>query len=501
MNEEFNNNQNEEPKEPVEEPKEPETEVEPEVEINEEPQNDESNDYEQQNNPFHQEQKHYMPNGFYTTSFKKAKRGGSNGLKIFIAILIAAIVFSAGTVAGRLVDFNSITQLNSSEQSEGTLKYNGEDIDVDEGEAKKSDEIKPDANGKYTSEQVAKLVGESVVNIQVYSTTDSSSGATASGVILNNKGYIITNDHIYSEVKNAKFIVNFTNGKSYKASYVAGDKRSDIAVIKLDSVPKNIKPATFIKDSSKLNVGEDVIAIGSPGGLSGSVTKGIVSYPSRRINSTSTDANGVSSSYSMRVIQTDVALNPGNSGGALVNMYGQVVGISSSKISATGYEGLCFAIPSNDAIKYAKSLAKNGKVVGRAKLGITYKEISSAASLVNGLPSGLRVQEINSQSELSNKGLTVGENGDIITEINGKKITAGEVALDIIDDSNAGDTVTLKVYSVSTKKTNTYKIKLLEDTSNTSYSNEIPHSTTAPNDYYYYGGDDNDNQNPFSFGD
>ncbi len=521
MNEEFNNNQNEdEVKEPVEDTQEPvENETqdaqEPielsqkledtqEVETEQETQDTQESEPQEQFNGYNQypqEQKHYMPNGFYPNSMRKTQNGSKPGLKIFAIILAVAIVFSAGTVVGKIFGDNTDSKLTVSDESEGSMKYNGEDIEVNEGDTKASNDIKPDENGKYTAEQVAKLVGESVVNIQVYSNTDKNAGATASGVILNKKGYIITNDHIYSEVKNAKFIVNFTNGKSYKASYVAGDKRSDIAVIKLDKAPNNLKPATFIKDSSKLNVGEDVIAIGSPGGLSGTVTKGIVSYPSRRITSSSSDSNGTTSAFSMRVIQTDVALNPGNSGGALVNMYGQVVGISSSKISATGYEGLCFAIPSNDAVKYAKSLVKNGKVTGRAKLGITYKEISSAASLVNDLPTGLRIQEISSSSELAGKNITVGENGDIITEINGKKITTSAVALDIIDDSTAGDEVALKIYSVSTKKSSVYKIKLLEDTSNTSYSNEIPRSTTAPNNYYYFGGDDDENQNPFSFGD
>lgn len=463
------------------------------------------------------EQKHYIPNGVYINgnaqnqngnNSGKPPRNNKKGLKIFAIILSAALIFSVGTVTGRL--FGSAVKNDfSSSESDGSIKYEGEDIDIDSEDSVEADDIEPGDDGKYTADQVAKIVGESVVNIQVYSTTDSSSGATASGVILNEKGYIITNDHIYSSVNNAKFIVTTNDGNSYKASYVAGDLRSDIAVLKFDEIPKNIKPATFIKDSNKIKTGEDVIAIGSPYGFSGSVTKGIISYPSRRItvsnSSDSSDSSAQSVSYSMRVIQTDAALNSGNSGGALVNMYGQVIGISSSKISSTGYEGLCFAIPSNDAIKYAKSLAKNGEVVGRAKLGITYTGISSAAALVNDIPSGLRIQSIDSASELYSKGVTTGTNGDIITSINGKKIINSDIALDVIDDSSAGDTVKLEIYSVSTKKTKTYNIKLLEDTSNTSYSNEIPKATTSANNGYYYYGNGNDeygnddSNNPFSF--
>ena len=465
-------------------------------------------------------QKHYIPNEYTNPSqprhdedfFKpepssqnnnKKPKNSKKGFKIFVAIALAITVFVVGVGFGRLSnDFGN----NQTISSESPTEHNGEDIDVNSGNAVERDDIKPDENGRYTPDQVAQLVSDSVVNIQVYSTTDSSSGATASGVILNNDGYIITNDHIYSEVSGAKFVITMNNGMSYKASYVAGDQRSDIAVLKFDEMPKNLQAATFA-DSSTVRSGDEVIAIGSPYGFSGTVTKGIISYPSRRITTSTKDSQGNTvASYSMRVIQTDAALNSGNSGGALVNMYGQVVGINSSKIASTGYEGLCFAIPANDAIKYAKSLVKHGAVVNRARLGITYVTITSAAALLNDLPAGLLIQEIDPESELSKKGLTIGDNGDIITEMNGKKITSSDIALDIIDDSSAGDEVEIKVYSRSTKRETTYKVKLLEDTSNTSYVNEPvqPSTTTASGfdgngdgdafDYFEYF------ESPFDFG-
>ena len=454
---------------------------------------------------YYTEQKHYIPTGFNNLNNGMNNQGGAyynpnqqpqnnnnnanngkKGLKIFIAIAVAVAVFVIGIGLGKIIsDTTSNSKTTTSESGDDSLKYKGEDIEVNNGNAIERDDIKPDENGKYTADQVAELVGDSVVNIQVYSTTDSSAGATASGVILNDKGYIITNDHIYSSVTNAKFIVTMSDGTSYKASYVAGDQRSDIAVLKFDDMPKNLSAADFA-NSSDVKAGDDVIAIGSPFGLSGTVTKGIVSYPSRRITtSASSDENNNSNtaSYSMRVIQTDVALNAGNSGGALVNMYGQVIGISSSKIAISGYEGLCFAIPANDAVKYAKSLVKNGAVANRAKLGITYTTNTSASSLLNNLPAGLIIQEISSESELYSKGITTGTNGDIITKINGKEITNNNVALDIIDDSSSGDEVELVIYSRSTKKEKTYKVKLLEDKSNTSYVNEIP-KPSATNGFY-----------------
>ncbi len=456
------------------------------------------------------QQKHYIPTGFNNPQptpqptpsqpTPPQKNNGKKGFKVFIAILLAVVIFVVGAGVGKLSGSVDLGDVLKPSEKKDSLKYQGEDIDVDSGNAVQREDIKPDENGRYTADQVADLVDDSVVNIQVYSKTDETVGATASGVILNKDGYIITNDHIYSEVANAKFIVTLSDNKSYKASYVAGDKRSDIAVLKFDENVSGIIPATFA-DSSQVAAGDEVIAIGSPYGLSGTVTKGIVSYPSRRISTTTTDQNGQAvASYSMRVIQTDVALNSGNSGGALVNMYGQVIGINSSKIAISGYEGLCFAIPANDAIKYAKSLVKNGVVANRARLGITYTAITSATALVNDLPAGLLVQSIDSQSELSQKGLATGENGDIITHINGKEITSSDIALDVIDDSNAGDEIKVTVYKRKTKTTKTYTIRLLEDKSNTSYVNEIPKPTTTTrqnqdnfgykddgqNDYYEY---------------
>ena len=518
----------EQPTEPVaEQPAEPVTEqpTEPVVEQPTEPpvDNTYNSQYTYHNvNPqpqnYYGAQKHYIPTGFnngYPTRPVAPQpvpqptkpNNHKKGLKVFVAILLAVTLFVGGAALGRFTNGTQNGGIISNEKDD-SLKYQGEDLDVNSGNKVERGDIKPDENGRYTADQVAQLVNPSVVNIQVYSKTDSSAGATASGVILNDKGYIITNDHIYSEVTNAKFIITMSNGESYKASYVAGDQRSDIAVLKFDDLPKDLQSASFA-DSSTVKPGDDVIAIGSPYGLSGTVTKGIVSYPSRRITTSTTDANGQpTASYSMRVIQTDVALNSGNSGGALVNMYGQVVGINSSKIAISGYEGLCFAIPANDAIKYAKSLVKNGVVANRARLGITYTTITSATSLVNEVPAGLLIQNIDEKSELYTKGLVTGQNGDIITEIHGKKITSSDIALDVIDDSNAGDEVTLKVYIRATKITKTFKIKLLEDTSNTSYVNEIPKpSTTTGGNYYggnqtpdeHYDGNDGDKNDDYSY--
>lgn len=397
------------------------------------------------------------------------QRNSKAGLKVFCVILAVAVLLSVGVGVGYIAGGNRDLRNDNSQNDFGAQ---GGTVVIEQGTVPTKDGVEKGADGKYTAEGVAEIVSDSVVNIIVYN--DSGSGsAIASGVIMNDDGYILSNDHIYSETPNPKFAITLNNGKCYEATYVAGDSRSDLCVLKMKDA-KDLTPAVFA-DSSQLKTGDDVVAIGSPYGLTGTVTKGIVSAPSRRISFSST-VNGNKANYSMRVIQTDTPLNSGNSGGALVNMYGQVVGISSSKIVLSGYEGLCFAIPANDAIKTAKSLIENKKVVGRARLGITYTEITAAKALVNKLPTGLMIQSVDIDSDLYNSGL---KQGDIITEINGTTITAADVALDIIDDSTAGDSMTLKVYVASSGKYKTLTAKMLEDKSVSSYTTQEQQTTTS----------------------
>lgn len=401
-------------------------------------------------------------------------KDSKTGLRIISICIAAALLLAVGVGGGYLLGSGGI---KSGSLADNDIKNDlspGGNVEIIQGETPKKDGIEPDENGKYTADKVSKIVSPSVVNITVYSET-SQGTAIASGVVLDKTGYILSNDHIYSEIPGAKFIITMSDGNAYKAVYVAGDSRSDLCVLKLTDIPKALTPAVF-GNSADVEAGDEAVAIGSPFGLSGTVTKGIISSPSRRISFSVNDKNGGTSKYSMRVIQTDTPLNSGNSGGALVNMYGQVIGISSSKIVLSGYEGLCFAIPANDAIRYAQSLIKNKKVVGRAKLGITYNGISRAASLIRGTPSGLMIAEINVDSELHSKGVGV---NDIVTQIDGQEITSPDIALDIIDSKNAGDSVELKIYLAEKKKYRTYNVKLLEDESVSGYSTQAPAPTTA----------------------
>ena len=283
----------------------------------------------------------------------------------------------------------------------------------------------------YTTESVYDIVSKSVVRILVYS-EDAKSYGMASGVIYSEDGFVVTNDHIYEKIANAKFIVQTNDGKKYDAKFIAGDTRSDLAVLKIDA--NGFTPAVF-GDSEKLIVGESVVAVGNPDGAEKSVaTSGIVSA----VNIWSSGTTN----YSARLIQTDAALNPGSSGGALSNAYGQVVGITSSKIIADDTDLVNYAIPTSVMKRVVDSLIEHGYVTGRSMLGITYTEIASIQSAILGYPCGLYIQTITADSGLNGKGLN---KGDIITHVNGIKITNDDIVLDVIEDCKAGDIISLTV--------------------------------------------------------
>lgn len=297
---------------------------------------------------------------------------------------------------------------------------------------------------------------KSVVSIVVYNNTTAS---RASGVIYSSDGYIVTNDHIYSKITSPKFIVTLSDGTQYDAKYIAGDTRSDLAVLKIDA--KGLDAAVF-GDSAELGVGEDILTIGYPGTSSdnsASLTSGIVSALDVRATT--------SSAYSGKYIQINAAINPGNSGGALVNMYSQVVGITSAKQSSSDYEGIGYAIPSATVKQTVDLLIKEGCVKGRAKLGITYKEINKMNSEIGNLPMGIYIASISDDSGMSGIGINV---GDVITYVNDKQITYATIMLDVIDDAKAGDTISITVYSAETGDSQNYSVTLTEDAGSSSFS-------------------------------
>ena len=330
------------------------------------------------------------------------------GLKIFALILAFIILLTGACLAGFLAGQNGVTVKSP---------------------VKIELEATPEDSKELSAAKVYEDVNPSIVGITVYNTAGKV--AQASGIVYSKDGYIVTNDHIYSDIANPKFTIHTHDGKEYEAKYIAGDLVSDLAVLKLTS--GSLKPASF-GNSDELYVGQKVVAIGRPNDATeaSSLTSGIVSATSRRVSN--------SSNYSSRLIQTDAPINPGSSGGALINMYGQVIGVTVSKLASVEHEGIGYAIPTTVMKRIVDELISKGNIVTRAKLGITYTFVNSVTAEINNLDyTGLLIQSVSSDSDLYNKI----NKGDTIIAINGKEISSDDMVLDIIENCRAGDKINI----------------------------------------------------------
>ena len=250
---------------------------------------------------------------------------------------------------------------------------------------------------------------------------------------------LLTPAGIYVVSGGEKFEVVLQNGDSYDATVIGTDNQSDLALLKMQNPPEGLVAATF-GNSDELEVGEMVVAIGNPGGLALASTQ-TVGYISAVQRTITTELG-----YTMVCIQADAAINPGNSGGPLINTYGQVVGITSSKLVEEGYEGIGFSIPINTALPILDDLMQHGRVTGRAQLGITVVEVGSNEANYYGIPAGLRIMSINEDSDVGRQGAEV---GDIITSIDGWAITSRADCSDILAQHKPGDTVEISLYRAS----------------------------------------------------
>ena len=302
---------------------------------------------------------------------------------------------------------------------------------------------------------IAEKAGPSVVGINVeYTYNDSffgtqEGGGQGSGIIISADGYILTNNHVVEAAANTgSSRTRFSNtgritvvlpshpDEPYEATIIGLDSKTDIAVIKIDA--QNL-PVAEIGDSDALVIGELAVAIGNPAGLEymGSVTSGIISGLNRRVDTG--DGN------MLRLIQTDAAISPGNSGGALLNAKGQVIGVNSSKIGGTSYEGLGFAIPIKDAMSIADSLMTDGFVV-RPQIGVSIDNTFTAeVAKANNVPQGVLVGEVMAGSPAQDAGILP---FDIITAFNGNAITSYDKLEEQKNKFNPGDKVTLTVYRI-----------------------------------------------------
>lgn len=408
---------------------------------------------------------------------KPEKKKNKKTIIIVASVLVVCIIIAiVGIVLGAtgVVDKKEEDTTSSSQQTEDTQT-------VDSGAVATEDE-----DGNLTVAGVAKKCINSCVGITVYAKQNSysnfygygsNSGSNdssqqvsgeGSGVILseqNGKTYIITCAHVISDGDSFKVTLN--NGDVYDATYVGADSKTDIGVLSINETGLSV--ATFA-NSKQLAVGEQVVAIGCPGGLDfmNSVTSGYISALDRPVES--------SIGYDNECIQTDAAINPGNSGGALFNMQGQVIGINSSKIASTEYEGMGFAVPSSTAVNTANSLIKNGYVEGRAKIGITYNTITSynnSSAILSALEEkGFKnaegtmvINEVSSDSGLAGKDI---QKYDMIVAVNGDTLTSTDVMTQVLSDSKPGDSIELTIARIENNEIKTFKVdcKLVEDKGN-----------------------------------
>ncbi len=307
---------------------------------------------------------------------------------------------------------------------------------------KSTAERNSDGTYAYTRDLVS-AVKDSIVYIEVYVNYRGQETlyGSGSGIIISQDGYIITNAHVaeneYYEVTKLVVNVNTTdpdNGTSvstaYEAQLLGSDTDTDLAVLKIK--PDGDLTAAALGDSDKLSLGDDVVIIGNPLGLETSVSKGIVSGLNRQVY----DDNSISA------IQTDTAINRGNSGGGLFNMYGEVVGVVNMKLVSDNAENLGFAITINDAKSVINDLITKGYVTGRPILGITCVQVSDYVGAIRGLTPGLVVTDIDQSMAIAKSGLVV---GDTITAINGTDVRSVDDVSAILQDKKPGDTVTATV--------------------------------------------------------
>ena len=300
-------------------------------------------------------------------------------------------------------------------------------------------------DGSYTAAGVAKAVLPSVVQIKVFTSNAIHAASQGSGIIMSEDGYIVTNAHVVNDAELGVTVMLY-NRAEYAAKVVGRDDSSDIAVLKISTT--GLTPAQFA-DSDTCELGDEVVAIGSPAGFENSVTKGSVSGLKRQIHAENT-------ARAMECIQIDAAINPGNSGGPLFNMWGQVIGITSSKLVSTSYDNIGFAITINSSKPIIEELISGGYIMDRGRIGIVYTAISEENAKIYGVVPGLYIRDIDQDCDVANSGLKV---GDIITEIAGVEVSTQQNVNSVLDGRTAGEKITCKVYRPILDEKNEGKFK------------------------------------------
>ena len=300
----------------------------------------------------------------------------------------------------------------------------------------------PAANSALSVSALYDRVHQGVVTIKV---TTPQGQALGSGFVIDGEGHIVTNDHVVDGASSIS--VEFSDGSTYDAQLVGTDASTDIGVIKVDAPSSELTPLQ-LGDSGALQVGDEVVAIGSPLGLNETVTSGIVSA----LNRTITSPNNFSINDA---IQTDAAINHGNSGGPLLDLQGQVIGINSQiESDSGGNDGIGFAVPSNTVQSVVSQLIATGKVQ-HAYLGVGIATITDALSSQLGLPAGVEVTQVTPGGPADDAGLKAADattvvggqefptGGDVITAVNGKAVSTSEELQSVIGAMKPGDSASI----------------------------------------------------------
>ena len=358
---------------------------------------------------------------------KRRKHSGGRIARSAVALVLAAAMgFAGGFVGARVGNAGNKVVIQQVERTDSSAAS---------GTAVSS--------GGMTTSQVSEMVSPSVVVITTeqvvysqwswYGQNQVESGA-GSGVIISSDGYILTCAHVVSGASQITVTIGDTD---YTATVVGEDDTSDVAVLKIDAT--GLTPAT-VGDSDSLSVGDSVLAVGNPlGELGGTVTSGIVSALNRSVT-----IQGSSSTNTMSLIQMDASVSPGNSGGGLFNMNGELVGIVNAKSSSSDAEGLGFAIPVNDAVKVAQELLENGYVTGRPYLGISYFAVTDAqtAAQLGVNAYGVYIVEVVKGGPADKAGLQA---GDRIVSVDGSEVATQSDLGTLMQNHKAGDTIEMTV--------------------------------------------------------
>ncbi|MGO4186930.1 S1C family serine protease [Pseudarthrobacter sp. TAF60_1] len=397
----------------------------------------------------------YNPGQYNPNPADAPRRKASFGVGTLVASILAA-----GLVGGGVATVGSGALVNSSPSAVGSTSSQPGTVIV---------------NNKDDVNAITAAALKATPSVVTISASSGNAGGTGSGIVLDDKGHILTNTHVVTldgQTANAALEVRTSTGKVLKATLVGTDPLSDLAVIKVDDT-SGLTPAT-LGDSGKLNVGDTAIAIGSPLGLTGTVTDGIVSTLNRTISVASSAApkNGDSSqggdqgfqfappgggqgkstanqgSIAINVIQTDAAINPGNSGGALVNSKGEIIGVNvaiasagsdSTSSSSSGNIGVGFSIPINHAKRVAQEIIDTGKV-SHGQLGVSVRDKSSGSS--SSFSVGADVATVEPNSAAAKAGIKV---GDVITKFNDLTVSEPNQLTAAVREQAGGSTVKVTV--------------------------------------------------------